>query len=242
MMPNIEKEMIAFRYAILAELVSGKDVLEIGAGAALGNRTLVKQVRSLYSFDLNLTNVANARKHAPGIFGLADAQSLPFADHSFDVVAAFEMIYYVPDQDSMLAEIKRVLRPGGTAVLVMANPERPGFHPSPYSTKYHTAQSVTRALESVGFVTEVSAAFPLNNSVVARTIRLASRLAVMFNLVPKTLNGRGRLKKLLYGELSPYDGLDESDPGGSIASLHRVPQDTPCKGYSVLYAFGRSSD
>jgi ubiquinone/menaquinone biosynthesis C-methylase UbiE len=48
----------------------------------------------------------------------ADVQELPFADDSFDVVAAMWMLYHVPDVQRGLAEIARVLRPGGILVAV----------------------------------------------------------------------------------------------------------------------------
>lgn len=47
---------------------------------------------------------------------VADVQALPFTDASFDVVAALWMLYHVPDLDQALAEIRRVLRPGGVLV------------------------------------------------------------------------------------------------------------------------------
>jgi SAM-dependent methyltransferase len=46
-------------------------------------------------------------------FSVADAQALPFATASFDVVAANHMLYHVPDRGKALAEIRRVLRPDG---------------------------------------------------------------------------------------------------------------------------------
>lgn len=42
-----------------------------------------------------------------------DAQALPFADASFDLVVANHMLYHVPDRPRAFAEIVRVLRPGG---------------------------------------------------------------------------------------------------------------------------------
>ena len=45
-------------------------------------------------------------------------QDLPFGDEAFDVVAALWMLYHVPDVDRALAEIRRVLRPGGLFVAV----------------------------------------------------------------------------------------------------------------------------
>src|SRR5262249_16734842 len=46
-------------------------------------------------------------------FVVADAQQLPFGDAAFDRVIANHMLYHVPDRAGALAEIRRVLRPGG---------------------------------------------------------------------------------------------------------------------------------
>jgi ubiquinone/menaquinone biosynthesis C-methylase UbiE len=48
----------------------------------------------------------------------ADVQQLPFSDARFDVVAALWMLYHVPDLHRGLAEVRRVLRPGGLFVAV----------------------------------------------------------------------------------------------------------------------------
>ena len=42
-----------------------------------------------------------------------DAQSIPFEDETFDAVLANHMLYHVPDRPKAIAEIKRVLKPGG---------------------------------------------------------------------------------------------------------------------------------
>ena len=49
---------------------------------------------------------------------VADVQALPFADGEFDCVVAAWMLYHVPDLDRGIAELARVLRPGGTLVAV----------------------------------------------------------------------------------------------------------------------------
>src|SRR6266545_1500464 len=49
----------------------------------------------------------------PFSFEVIDAQSIPFADASFDAVIANHMLYYVPDRAKALGEIRRVLRSGG---------------------------------------------------------------------------------------------------------------------------------
>ena len=50
---------------------------------------------------------------------LGDAQSLPIRDGSVDVVCAVQLLQYLPDKVACLAEINRVLTPGGIAVFAM---------------------------------------------------------------------------------------------------------------------------
>ncbi|HEX6422912.1 MAG TPA: class I SAM-dependent methyltransferase [Acidimicrobiales bacterium] len=47
-----------------------------------------------------------------------DAWQLPVRDGCFDVVLAAHMLYHVPDIDRALRDIRRALRPSGTALLV----------------------------------------------------------------------------------------------------------------------------
>jgi ubiquinone/menaquinone biosynthesis C-methylase UbiE len=49
----------------------------------------------------------------PFKFEEIDAQSIPYVDETFDAVIADHMLYHVPDRPAAIAEIKRVLKPGG---------------------------------------------------------------------------------------------------------------------------------
>jgi ubiquinone/menaquinone biosynthesis C-methylase UbiE len=55
-------------------------------------------------------NILDERFH----FTRCDAQTIPFAEHTFDVVIANHMLYHVPDREKAFTEIRRVLKPGGT--------------------------------------------------------------------------------------------------------------------------------
>ncbi len=59
--------------------------------------------------------VADARDAAGAgyAFAVADAANLPFRDGAFDAVTANHMLYHVPDRDAAIADLRRVLRPGG---------------------------------------------------------------------------------------------------------------------------------
>ena len=54
---------------------------------------------------------------------VADAQALPFPCDAFDVTLAMHMLYHVPDRALAIAELRRVLRPDGVA-LVVTNSQR----------------------------------------------------------------------------------------------------------------------
>jgi SAM-dependent methyltransferase len=49
-------------------------------------------------------------------FEIIDAQSIPYPDESLDIVIANHMLYHVPDRPKALAEIHRVLKPGGMLI------------------------------------------------------------------------------------------------------------------------------
>lgn len=93
-------------------------VLEVGGGQGELAEHMQRELGADLAFlDLSPGMVELAR--ARGIDArVGDAQELPFADGSFDAVVAAWMLYHVPDLDRALAEIARVLRPGGTLLAI----------------------------------------------------------------------------------------------------------------------------
>lgn len=99
-------------------VVQARDVLEVscghGGGASYLTRTF--KPRSYVGLDLNPRGIAFCRERhrVPGLqFVQGDAQRLPFPDASFDVVINVEASHCYPSFRSFLAEVARVLRPGG---------------------------------------------------------------------------------------------------------------------------------
>lgn len=96
----------------------GKTVLEVscghGGGASWITRTM--QPTAYKGLDLNPAGIhfCQRRHSVPGLaFTQGDAQRLPFADASLDAVINVEASHCFPDFPGFLAEVARVLRPGG---------------------------------------------------------------------------------------------------------------------------------
>ena len=96
-------------------------VLDLGAGS--GGYFEPVKARIPYgqhvAGDLSLGMVLRQRQAAASrgtALANLDAQRLPFADATFDVVLANHMLYHVPDIDAALAEVRRVLKPTGMLV------------------------------------------------------------------------------------------------------------------------------
>jgi ubiquinone/menaquinone biosynthesis C-methylase UbiE len=108
--------------------LGGREVLEIGCGAGAHSALFRRAGAHVTSVDLTAERVlATARKHellrdlSPGSgFALqADAEHLPFADGTFDVVYSNGVLHHTEDTPRCLREVFRVLKPGGTAVIML---------------------------------------------------------------------------------------------------------------------------
>jgi ubiquinone/menaquinone biosynthesis C-methylase UbiE len=112
----------------------GDRVLEVGAGPGLVTEPLARRVPWLVALELDPGLAAGLRRLGGGVGVVrGDATRLPFADRRFSAVACFTMLHHVPTaalQDRMLAELRRVLAPGGLLAGTdgMDTPERRRLH------------------------------------------------------------------------------------------------------------------
>lgn len=108
----------------LGEL-AGKTVLEIGTGAGGHSAIFQKHGASVVGVDITFERAASTALKLSLVGGgggrsyQADAEALPFRDGSFDIVYSNGVLHHSEDTDRCLAEVYRVLKPGGRAVIML---------------------------------------------------------------------------------------------------------------------------
>jgi len=124
------------RYLFAAQYVAGKTVLDIGCATGYGSALLKERgANEVVGGDVSTQalDVACKRYKQPGLdFRKLDAQELPFADASFDVVVSFELIEHLPSYEDFVAECWRLLRDDG--ILICSTPNKAAVSPDSKGT------------------------------------------------------------------------------------------------------------
>ena len=126
LMNNPVRALIQRRYegAWLERLggrVDGLRVLEVGCGRGIGTEIIFERFGAgeVHAFDLDPDMVALARRRLAAYplerlqLSVGDVTAIEEADASFDAVFDFGIIHHVPDWPAAVAEVRRVLKPGG---------------------------------------------------------------------------------------------------------------------------------
>lgn len=104
----------------------GKKILEIGVGAGTDHLQWARAGCECHGVDLTEAAIETARRHL-GLHGFTsdlkhlDAETLPFEDGTFDLVYSWGVIHHSEDPAAIIAEIKRILKPGGRFVGMFYN-------------------------------------------------------------------------------------------------------------------------
>ena len=123
-------EMLHESEAQLLGDVSSATVLELGCGSAPCTQWLHGRAEFATGFDLSAGMLSHAEPGLPLV--QADAVTLPYCDNAFDAAfSAFGALPFIADLDSALAEVHRVLRPGGRFVFSVPHPMRWVFPDDP---------------------------------------------------------------------------------------------------------------
>jgi SAM-dependent methyltransferase len=144
------------RYRFAAQFVAGQQVLDVACGSGYGSSLLWAQGRARRVAGVDVSSVAleSARSFCvPGQieFALAKADRLPFKDGEFGVVVSIETFEHLPRPDDFLRELRRVLRPGGRAVISTPLNHSPGrLRPqNPYHMREYSAGEFVDLLKAV---------------------------------------------------------------------------------------------
>jgi glycosyltransferase involved in cell wall biosynthesis/ubiquinone/menaquinone biosynthesis C-methylase UbiE len=103
---------------------AGQKVLEIGGGMGTDLAQFASSGAVVTDLDLSAGHLELAKENFTlrglnGAFVLHDAETLPFDDNTFDVVYSNGVIHHTPNTRAVVAEIRRVLKPQGKAVVMV---------------------------------------------------------------------------------------------------------------------------
>jgi SAM-dependent methyltransferase len=106
-------------------------VLDVGCGNGYVLSRYARNGSRTYGVDLTWTamNLSAKRftlENVTGWFAQGDAEHLPFCDASFDLVLSMGVLHHIPHIEAAIAEIHRVLKPGGVTILMLYH--RNSFH------------------------------------------------------------------------------------------------------------------
>lgn len=110
----------------------GARLLEVGCGMGTDLLQFARGGAKVTGVDLTPRSIEISRQHLAvygksGQFAITDAEHLPFADESFDVVYSNGVLHHTPDTAGAVREIHRVLRPGGQARVMLYHRRSLGY-------------------------------------------------------------------------------------------------------------------
>lgn len=116
--------MVAVLREHFREPLETLDLLNVGGSAGIIDNHLAHAFRQVTSIDIDTKAVDYAQAHFLRDnleFEVGDAMNMRFEDGSFDVVICSQVYEHVPDANTMMEEINRVLKPGGVVYFAAGN-------------------------------------------------------------------------------------------------------------------------
>jgi SAM-dependent methyltransferase len=120
-----------YRWLARAVSADARVVVDLASGSGPVARELARPGRTVVGVDLSAAELGLAQKRGAGPLVQADARVLPFRDGSVDVVTSALGLVVVQPLAAVLAEVARVLRPGGRWVFSITHPIRWAFPDDP---------------------------------------------------------------------------------------------------------------
>lgn len=132
--PGFFQQLDEYRYEKLNYLprlvdfssYQGKNLLEVGSGTGIDLVRFAREGANVTGIDLSKTAIDLARTNfmQNGVNAdlfVMNGECMQFPDNMFDVVYAHGVLQYTADTEKMIAEIHRVLRPGGEVIMMVYN-------------------------------------------------------------------------------------------------------------------------
>ncbi|MDR5757958.1 methyltransferase domain-containing protein [Caballeronia sp. LZ035] len=140
------------RYAWASQAIAGLDVLDVACGEGYGSSILSRCARSVTGVDIAPDAVAHAQSVYKDVASLSfmtgSASQLPLPDAKFDAVVSFETIEHLHEQEEMISEIRRVLKPGG--FLILSSPNKKVYSDDrDYQNEYHVKELYFEELDAL---------------------------------------------------------------------------------------------
>ena len=126
---EVSKKRYSIYYSYLPTIAEfndhkGEKLLEIGVGVGTDALEYGKGGANVTGIDLTETAIEITKnrfkqKNLKGIFKTDDAENLSFSDNMFDIVYCFGILHHTPNTKKSINEIRRVLKPGGKAIIML---------------------------------------------------------------------------------------------------------------------------
>jgi 2-polyprenyl-3-methyl-5-hydroxy-6-metoxy-1,4-benzoquinol methylase len=142
-------------YRFVSQFCNGERVLDVGCGTGYGTSYLGESANRAVGIDISHQAIRYARRHygRPEVeFFRMSAESLTFADRSFDFIVSSENFEHLRDQRANLREMSRVLADEGMLLLATPNPEMFVGVRNPYHTHEFCYEELLRMVQ--GFFSE----------------------------------------------------------------------------------------
>jgi ubiquinone/menaquinone biosynthesis C-methylase UbiE len=132
---------------------SGQEVLEIGCGNGADGAMFALHGAHYTGVDLTAEAIDKTRRHfaaegLDGTFRQENCERLSFSDESFDLVYSFGVLHHTPSPEDAIREVYRVLKPGGTARIMLYH--RHSFNYYVRILSFMRARAVLEVLRKAG--------------------------------------------------------------------------------------------
>lgn len=139
------------RYALVADWIAGLRVLDAACGEGYGSHLLAAKAAEVIGIDVSFEAITHAqsRYSAPNLeFIEADCCKTSLADSSFDCIISFETLEHLQDQQALLTEFRRILRP--TGFLIISTPDKAIYTDRMgYDNPYHVSELYQQEFEEL---------------------------------------------------------------------------------------------